>query len=206
MEFSLKTVRYALLTFFVVLCLFTALVLIARLPSISLAISGPNFKAEGDSLHGLTIAVQNAPIPLSFGWEKHRRVVVCDGAIYCTSEHLIADFAQKVNLYRHKSGSIVIVNDIWMMELLPGPEIRIFDMQEEKAAQLREPSWNCGERGSLAETDFPKSLYFKDMDFLGAFSVRRYLVPLLESLIYRGMIFLPSSTHGEELCRYPSRG
>lgn len=177
-----------------------------RHPAISLAISAPNKKINGPEYNGLTIAVQKAPIPLSFGWDKHRRVVVCDGPVYCTSEYLIADYARQVNLYQHKNGSIVMVNDIWMLELKPGPAIRIYDMQEEEEARSREPGWKCSDEGPLATSDFPESLFFEDMEYLGAFSMLDNPTQPIDSLVFRGATFLPSATHGEKLCRYPTRG
>lgn len=202
----MKVIRYSFLALLVFICLGVAMIGANRHPAISLAFSAPNPKINGPELNGFTIAVQKAPIPLSFGWEKHRRVVVCDGPVHHTSEHLIADYARQVNLYRHKSGSIVMVNGIWMMELKPGPAIRIFNMQEEEDARSREPGWKCGDIGPIAASGFPESVFFKDMEYLGAFSMLSDQTQPIYRLVYSGVRFLPSATHGEELCRYPVRG
>jgi len=202
----MKIIRYSFLPFLAILCVPAMVALVSRHPVISLAFSTPDRKVEGPSVSGLTISVQRAPVPLFFGSEKHRRLVVCDGSIHCTSAHLIADFSRRVNLYRHINGSIVIVNDIWMMELRSGPGIRIFDMHEEERTRLRETRWDCGETGPLAHSDPPNSVYFKNMKFLGAFSIIGAPSRPLDILFYRSTVFLPSTTHGEKLCRYPSRG
>ncbi len=201
----MKVIRCFFFAIVAFICLVAATIATIRHPTVSVAFEAPDRKVGGTSVKGLTIAVQKAPIPRSLSWKKHRRVVVCDGPVFCTSEYLIADFSRKLNLYRHQDGSIVLTNDIWMIELQAGPEVRVFGSQEEKAAQLRDPGWDCGIIGPLAEVGFPAPLYFRDMEFIGAFYMTGSQPRAMDGFVYRGAKFLPSAMHGEDLCSYPSR-
>ncbi|WP_170518061.1 hypothetical protein [Ruegeria atlantica] len=191
---------------FALSCWMLALILVFRHPIVSLAFSEPDQIAEGPLLKGLRVAVQSVPFPNSYGDGTHRRVAVCDGVLFCSSLNLIADLARKTNLYRHKSGAIIFVNSIWMIEVQPGPRLRIFTLAEEERARLKSSPWDCSQKGPLANPLLPKSLYFKDMEFLGAYSWDASKRRPMHGLIYDGWDFLPSTDHGEELCRYPSRG
>lgn len=156
---------------------------------------------------GLTIRVQVPTLLQSFFAKHERRLLVCESKLFgCASLWLVADFGRKVSLYRQDDGTAIVVNSVWMMELMDGPRIRIFDHQEEMDARLREDEWNCMAEGPVATGEPLASMFFKDMNYLGAFQYRPNSDSSPNIFGYDNYQFVSSEVQGEQLCRYPARG
>ncbi len=156
---------------------------------------------------GRTIRVQ-VPTPFRSLFAEHqRRLVVCDySPLSCAYEWLVADFSDEVNLYLHDDGTVIVVNSVWMMRILDGPSVRIFNYQEEVDARLRNDDLSCSEAGPTAGDTPPASIFFKNMKYLGAFRYHPTSNDSKLSFGYREFRFFPFKNFGETLCRYPARG
>ena len=191
--------------------LFIAAMAVLMFPELRIVFLGGTHSAKTTLPSGLTVKVQMAPVFMTHLAEYERRLVVCNGWILvCSRKWLITDWGghRKLNLYRDRSGSIFVVDSIWMMEIIDGPQIRILDYREEEAAQLREGRWNCREErpGPLAKQAAPQSRYFKDWEYLGMFEFFTADDEPASSVRFGEFKFVPSARHGEVLCAYPSRG